>query len=137
MNQERLKKGLATEVFFRATRSSGKGGQHVNKVATRVEAWWDIYNSHFLTPEQKELLFAALEKKVHKDGHIIVVSSETRSQLQNKEIAFAKLLEMVEKALTIPKERKPTRPSKAVIERRKQAKQRQAEKKQWRRGLFD
>ncbi len=127
---------FSTEIFYRTARSGGKGGQNVNKVETMAEAWWHVEGSAFFTGEEKELLRAKLQNRINKDGYLIVKSSETRSQLENKQIALAKMRELVEKSLIRPKKRKPTKPSKAAKEKRLESKRRDAMKKQLRRRDF-
>lgn len=126
-------KDLSTEVSYKTSRSGGKGGQNVNKVETAVEAWWNVDESRLFTPEEKILILSKLAKRINKDCFLIVKSTETRSQLENKEIALKKMTELVTKSLLRPKKRKATVMSKVVKERRKEAKQRASLKKQLRR----
>ena len=85
------------------------------------------------TPEEKELILDKLKNRINKDGYLIVKSSESRSQLENKEIALKKMIDMVSASIIKPKKRRPTRPSKAAKERRLESKRRESEKKQLRR----
>ena len=124
---------LTSEISYRTARSGGKGGQNVNKVETLAEAWWQVAESKLFTPEEKERVAAKLTNRINKDGYLIVKSSETRSQLENKQIALQKMQELVEKALIVPKKRKPTKISKAIKEARLQSKKKESLKKELRR----
>jgi ribosome-associated protein len=123
---------FSSEIFYRTARSGGKGGQNVNKVETMVEAWWHIDDSRLFTPEEKELIKDKLKNRINKDGYLIVKSSDTRSQLENKQIALQKIQDMVAQSIIRPKKRKATKPSKAEIEKRLQGKRIAGEKKQMR-----
>ena len=124
---------LTSEVFFKTARSGGKGGQNVNKVETMAEAWWHVDGSIAVTPEEKGWINDKLKNRINKEGYLIVKSSETRSQLENKNIALSKLQALVTQALVRPRKRKPTRPSKAAKEKRLETKRKESEKKQMRR----
>lgn len=126
-------KDFSSEISYKTSRSGGKGGQNVNKVETAVEAWWNIDDSKLFTPEEKILILDKLMKRINKDCFLIVKSTETRSQLENKEIALSKMMQLVEKSLLRPKKRKPTKMPKVVKERRKENKQRASLKKELRR----
>ncbi len=102
------------ELEFRASRSGGPGGQHVNTSATRVELWWDIARSPALTEEQRARLLERLAPRLDGTGRLRVVASASRSQLRNREAAAERLRELVAGALTVPKVRRPTRPTRAA-----------------------
>ncbi|WP_181307235.1 alternative ribosome rescue aminoacyl-tRNA hydrolase ArfB [Rufibacter sp. XAAS-G3-1] len=125
---------LTPELTFQTSRSSGPGGQNVNKVASRVEVWFSIENSALLTQEQKDLLLEKLTPRLNKEGFLHLASQEDRSQLANKELVVQKLYEVLAQALHRPKPRKKTRPSKAAVQKRLVAKQKQGQKKANRRA---
>jgi ribosome-associated protein len=121
------------EFIFSASRSSGPGGQNVNKVSTKVELRFDIPRSILLSEEEKALLMLKLRKKISAEGFLIIVSQSERSQLKNKEKAIEKFYLLVTKALTPVKKRKKSRPSAASKEKRLDDKKMVAEKKARRR----
>jgi len=123
---------FSSEIIYKTARSGGKGGQNVNKVETMVEALWNIAESRFFLPEEKERIAGKLESKINKDGYLAVKCSETRSQLENKEIARNKMEQLVAKSLIVPKKRKATKPSKAAKEKRLESKKKEGLKKEMR-----
>ncbi len=126
---------LLPELEFSTSRSSGPGGQNVNKVSTKVIIRWNLLHSSLITDEQKMVLLNKLSSQLTREGELIINSQESRSQLQNKELALEKLDTLLRKALTKPKARKATRPTKSSKVKRVDNKKRHAEKKQWRKKL--
>ncbi|QHS61372.1 aminoacyl-tRNA hydrolase [Chitinophaga agri] len=124
---------LSAEITFRTARSGGSGGQNVNKVETMVEGYFDVSASALLTQEQKALVLEKLAHRINSEGLLQVKSQEERTQLGNKHLVVKKMNELVQKALIKPKKRVPTRPSRAVKEKRIQLKKQLSEKKQLRR----
>jgi ribosome-associated protein len=122
-----------SELDYRATRSGGPGGQHVNTSSTRIELWWDIAGSPSLTEEQRARLLQRLATRLDGEGRLRIVASESRSQLRNREAAAARLREVVASALAVAKPRKRTRPSRAAKAARLEAKRRRAATKRERR----
>ncbi len=123
-----------SELEFRATRSGGPGGQHVNTSSTRIELLWNLGDSRALSDEQRDRLRQRLASRTDAAGYVRVVSSEYRSQLRNREAAEARLVELLRRALAVPRKRVATRPSRAAKEARLRDKRRQSEKKRLRRG---
>jgi ribosome-associated protein len=121
------------ELDYRATRSGGPGGQHVNTSSTRIEVWWDVGSSPALTEEQRTRLLARLSSRLHSDGRLRVVASESRSQLRNREAATERLRELVATALEVRKPRKRTKPSRAARAARLEAKRKRSALKRDRR----
>jgi len=127
-------KDFSSEFQFLTSRSSGAGGQNVNKVETKVEILFDVENSQLLTATQKQKFFSRLKNKIDSEGLLHIVSQAHRSQLKNKEDAIEKFYDLVEKAVKIEKARKPTKPSKGSIERRLKEKKINSQRKEERRG---
>ena len=121
------------ELEYRASRSGGPGGQHVNTSSTRVEVWWDVAGSSALTEEQRARLLARLATRLDSAGRLRLVSSGSRSQLRNREEVTERLRDLVAVALRVPKPRKRTRPSRAAKAARLEAKRRRAAVKRERR----
>jgi ribosome-associated protein len=117
------------ELDVRVSRSSGAGGQHVNKTSSRVEMFWNIPGSRALTDEQRTRLREKLASRLTTDGSVRVVASDTRSQSRNRELAEKRLAELIARSLIIPRKRKPTKPTKAAKEARLEAKRLHSSKK--------
>lgn len=114
MNQEQI----LTELQFKAIRSSGPGGQHANKVSSKVELSFHIESSAGLTERQKKRVLLKLEKKLSKEGLLIMQCDESRSQHKNKELVIKRFFKLLEKSLIVPKARKKSRPTRSSIEKR-------------------
>nr|WP_314896163.1 alternative ribosome rescue aminoacyl-tRNA hydrolase ArfB [uncultured Flavobacterium sp.] len=112
------KEKIISELSFKAVRSSGAGGQNVNKVSSKVVLTFDLKNSQALTEEEKLLLETKLSSRLTTDLVLILNCDEDRSQLKNKEIVIKRFLEIIKNGLIVPKERKPTKIPKSVIRKR-------------------
>lgn len=126
-------RNFTKELTYKTSRSSGAGGQNVNKVETAVTVLWKVADTEFFSNEEIELISEKLKNRINQDGILQLTVSESRTQLQNKKIATDKILELVEKSLYKPKPRKATKPSKRQIEKRIMAKKQISEKKENRR----
>lgn len=120
---------LHKELTFRTSRSSGSGGQHVNKTETRVELLFDVAASGALTEEQKDLIRQRLASRITKEGILLIVNQASRSQAANKEGAIATFDALLRQALQPRPRRKKTHPPKGADEQRLRAKRQHAEKK--------
>ena len=120
---------LEREFNFKAIRSSGSGGQHVNKVATKIELSFSVSESLVLNQDQKAIIIEKLYNRLTKDQVLILQCGETRSQLKNKRIAISRAFSILEAALEVKAERKPTKVPKSVIKKRLKNKKIQSEKK--------
>lgn len=129
-------KNFTTELTYKTSRSSGAGGQNVNKVETSVTVMWKVEDSDFFNGFQKNLIFTKLKNRINLDGILQLTVSESRTQLQNKKIATEKILEMVNDSIIIPKIRYKTKPSKAKVQKRLDSKKKISDKKENRRFKF-
>lgn len=135
MQRTILASALGNEIIFSASRSSGAGGQNVNKVNTKITLKFDVKNSQHLVEEEKEIILKKLSTRLTNEGVLILTSQEKRSQLQNKEAAILKFEKIIAKAFEKKKARKATKPSKGSVQERMKEKKQCAEKKQWRQKL--
>ena len=129
---EAQKKLVETEIVFSATRSSGPGGQNVNKVNSRVELRFSVLNSTVFSDDEKARISLKLKNRINSEGEMVLTSQTGRSQLDNKEKAIEKFFEILEKALTIQKKRIKTSPSITSRLKRMESKKITALKKQLR-----
>lgn len=124
------------ELSFKTARSSGAGGQHVNKVETAVTVLWHVASTKYFDENQINLIQQKLKNRISAEGFLQITVSESRSQHKNKNTAIQKVTEIVNGSLIIPKARKKTKPSKAQIEKRIEAKKRISDKKENRRFKY-
>ena len=120
---------LLKEISFKAIRSSGPGGQHVNKTSSKAVISFTITTSEIFTPSEKQRLLEKLKTRISQDGTLTVTCSESRSQHRNKALAIARLFSLLEKSLRVAKSRKKSRPSRNAIEKRLVSKKKHALKK--------
>lgn len=117
------------ELVFKAIRSSGPGGQHVNKVSTKVLLIFDLLNSKGLNDKEKQKVAEKLSNQINKEGILQITSDSSRSQLKNRTIVTNRFFGLIEDALKVQKKRKATKPSKTAIEKRLKEKKIASERK--------
>ena len=125
---------LRHEVTYKATRSGGAGGQHVNKTSTRVELYWDLAASQALSEDEKTRAREVLAPRLTQEGILILSADRSRSQLKNKQVVTEKFIRLLENAVRPPRVRKPTRVPAAVKRKRLENKRLRAEVKANRRA---
>ncbi|MEM7484385.1 MAG: alternative ribosome rescue aminoacyl-tRNA hydrolase ArfB [Bacteroidota bacterium] len=125
MNREQILR----ELNFKAIRSSGAGGQHVNKVSSKVELSFSLETSQAFSDQEKRRILRKLETRFTKEGILILQCDEARSQHKNKQLVIKRFFSLLKKALEVPKKRKPTKPSKSSIEKRLKSKKMDSSKK--------
>ena len=123
-------KNFEHELSYKTSRSSGSGGQNVNKVETSVTVIWKVEDSTVFTESEKERILLKLKNKINAEGILQTTVSESRTQLQNKKNAIEKIQELVNKSLIVPKKRIATKPSRAKVEKRLESKKKLSEKKE-------
>jgi ribosome-associated protein len=120
---------LIAELIFKAVRSSGSGGQHVNKVSSKMELHFNLDSSESFSNKEKQLLLQTLSKRLTKENRLVLQCDETRSQHKNKELVIKRFLNLIREGLIVLKKRKPTKTPKAVIKKRQESKRKQSQKK--------
>jgi ribosome-associated protein len=126
---------ILSELNFKAIRSSGAGGQHVNKVSSKIVLIFDIATSQGLNENEKLLLYTKLKTKISQENLLILTCDEDRSQFKNKKIIIKRFYEIIENALALPKVRKATKISKGANEKRIQEKKKAGEIKAGRKKI--
>lgn len=123
-------KDFTKELSYKTSRSSGAGGQNVNKVETSVTVLWNVQESGFFNEFQKNLIQEKLRNRINAEGFLFLTVSESRTQLANKNKATDKIQEIVNKALIIPKKRLATQPSRVQKQKRLDTKKKLSDKKE-------
>ncbi|WP_121964396.1 alternative ribosome rescue aminoacyl-tRNA hydrolase ArfB [Myroides sp. N17-2] len=131
-----LREVIERELSFKAVRSSGAGGQNVNKVSTKVVLSWDCMNSQGITEEERTLLLERLKNRFTKEGVLVLDADNTRSQIKNKAIVIERFFQLLSIGLHIEKERRETKTPRRVIQKRKENKQQNSLKKALRKRVL-
>jgi ribosome-associated protein len=109
--EDLMRRGFEGELYYSTSRSSGPGGQNVNKVNTKVELRFNVRLSSLLTDQEKDLIFSKLKNRITNDGEMVLISQSERTQLMNKRLVTEKFFDIISKALTIQKKRRATGPT--------------------------
>lgn len=120
---------LLKELTFKAVRSSGSGGQHVNKVSSKIELSFNIKTSEVFSDDQKLQITSKLQNRLTNEGVLLMQCDESRSQHKNKDIIIKRFLSLIKESLVTRKKRKPTKIPRAVLKKRLKRKKRISEKK--------
>lgn len=120
---------IEQELVYKAVRSGGPGGQHVNKVSSKVQLTFDVKNTKGLSEKEKVRVLDKLANQINKEGVLMMSADNKRSQLQNRVLVTKRFYKLIEEALKVEKKRKPTKPSKAAVEQRLKKKKIASEKK--------
>lgn len=138
MNPEELqKRNFENEFVYSMSRSSGPGGQNVNKLNTKVELRFSIINTSLLSADEKEIILKKVQRKINGDGELILTAQSERTQLMNKKEVTEKFYSIISKVLTSPAKRRATRPTTASIKKRIDEKRNQGIKKKFRKITGD
>jgi ribosome-associated protein len=135
MEIQQFNRDLSSELKFSASRSSGPGGQNVNKVNSKVELRFQVDQSEFLSENEKFMINLHCRNRINSEGELIITVQTDRSQLKNKEEAIEKFYQLITKALTPRKKRRPSAPTRSSVERRLKLKKESSEKKQLRKKI--
>ena len=120
---------IVSELNFKAVRSGGAGGQHVNKVSSKVVLFFNLNTSEGLSDLEKERLRNSMSSKLNSDYILILNCDETRSQHRNKELVVSRFLEILKNGLKVKKTRRPTKVPRSVVKKRMESKKKQSDKK--------
>lgn len=123
------KEQILRELQYKAIRSSGAGGQHVNKVSSKVELSFNVVSSEGLSDMEKSRFQSKLKSRLTNEGTLILQCDEARSQHRNKDLVVKRFFELLKKNLEVPKKRKTSKPTKSSVEKRLKTKKMAAEKK--------
>jgi ribosome-associated protein len=126
---------FSSELQFSTSRSSGPGGQNVNKVNSKVTLKFSIPSSAILSQDEKEILLRKLATRITTEGTLVLTAQDKRSQLDNKDSVLRKFEQVLKKAFEKKKARKATKPSKQAVRKRLNEKKQHGEKKQWRKNI--